>query len=103
MSDAVVVLAPILFWAVVFGAVGQAIGARRGMRPIKGVLIGLILGPIGWILLALLPTSEEEQVRANRQQGRKRCPQCAEWVQRGAKVCPHCGYAGKKTSPSPSP
>jgi hypothetical protein len=99
VSDVVVAVGPLLFWGVVFGGIGHLIGSRRGMRPVKGILIGILLGPIGWILLAVIPTSEQEQERWNREQGRKRCPQCAEWVQRSAKVCRHCGYAGRTATP----
>ena len=102
MSDAVVLLAPILFWGVIFGGVGQMIAARRGMRASKGILLGLLLGPIGWILLAVLPTSDAEQERSHQRQGHKRCPQCAEWVKRGAKVCRFCGYAGRSAASGPN-
>lgn len=43
--------------------IGWAIGRAKG-RPVVGVALGVALGPIGWIVTAVLPrTVEAEAVR----------------------------------------
>jgi len=65
--------------AVIFNAwIGGLIGGYRG-RKSDGLMFGLLLGPIGWIITALLPES-----------GAK-CPECLGVVPAAAKRCKHCG------------
>ena len=40
-----------------FGAPGFLIGAKKG-RPLAGLLWGMVLGPIGWLVVWLGPTVE---------------------------------------------
>ncbi len=60
-----------------FILVGWAIGRTRG-RGDAGAALGL-LGPVGWIIAALLP-----------EEGR-RCPECRGVVPQEARRCKHCG------------
>ena len=60
-----------------FALVGAALGQRRGVA-FRGFIWGFFLGPIGCILVALLP-------------GRSKiCPQCGEIVRPEALICKHC-------------
>jgi len=68
------VLAP---W-IVSVAVGSYLGWERN-RPIDGIVLGLILGPLGMILTACLPYRY-----------RWFCPECETGVKRSAKRCPAC-------------
>jgi hypothetical protein len=63
--------------ALVSMLVGYAIGRWRG-RGGAGAWLGL-LGPVGWIIAALLP-----------EEGR-RCPECLGVVPEKARRCRHCG------------
>jgi hypothetical protein len=66
-----------LFW-ILFGAlIGVAAAHRRGFGTAAGVIGGMLLGPLA-ILMFLADG------------GRRQCPQCAEWIQKQAKICPHC-------------
>jgi RNA polymerase subunit RPABC4/transcription elongation factor Spt4/DNA-directed RNA polymerase subunit RPC12/RpoP len=69
----------LVFWATIGGIVGAAIGSARE-NVLGGFFMGMILGPIGW-LLALMTDARPE------------CPECKGRVATGAKVCPHCGFA----------
>lgn len=60
------------------GVVGALIGWIKG-RWLAGLVWGLVLGPIGWLVVALLPSGMQE------------CPECGRRNQPGAKVCRHCG------------
>jgi hypothetical protein len=56
-----------------------AIGARKG-SPIGAAVLGLVLGPLGLLLVALSGAAN-----------RRPCPLCGESVLRVAVVCSHCG------------
>jgi hypothetical protein len=58
--------------------VGAIIGNIKG-RPSAGAFWGLLLGPLGWILMVCVPDQ------------RPRCPECLGTVLTGAHKCKHCG------------
>ena len=68
----------ILFWLIIGPVIGFAIGRARG-RPEFGVALGLLVGPIGWLLLVLAPDA------------RRKCPMCLGPVPEAARKCRHCG------------
>ncbi len=76
----------VVLYILVFGLVGWVIGERKG-RAEAGFLFGALLGPIGWLIVAVGPDvkAAEEATRM------RKCPFCAELVQPDAKVCKHCG------------
>lgn len=44
----------LLWWNLIFVVVGALLGWWRG-RLLKGVVLALVLGPIGWIIVLLTP------------------------------------------------
>jgi ribosomal protein L40E len=60
------------------GLVGMAIGWAKG-RVLAGLVWGLALGPIGWIIVALSRSKLPE------------CPECGRPNGARARVCRHCG------------
>lgn len=51
---------------VVFGSVGMLIGQIKG-RVLAGLFFGMLIGPIGWLIIALGPNMNDR-----RRQGRAR-------------------------------
>jgi hypothetical protein len=72
--------------------IAAAICEGKGLSAAAGFFLGLLLGPIGVIIAALLSGDETvlEQRALNSGQMRK-CPHCAELVKWDAKVCRYCG------------
>lgn len=66
----------LLFWAL-FALVGLAAAQRKGFPPVAGVIGGLLLGPLAVLMFLISPS-------------KRKCPHCAEWVKKDARVCPHC-------------
>src|SRR5437660_8238121 len=67
-----------LFGMALSAVIGYLIGARRGIGT-AGALMSAFLGPIGWLLAALLTGNL------------RKCPFCAESVKPDAVVCRYCG------------
>jgi hypothetical protein len=68
----------LMFWLAVQSVVGTLIGRWRG-RPLSGFIWGLLLGPIGWLLTALMKDM------------RPKCPDCGGVRVEGARKCRYCG------------
>lgn len=67
---------------ILFGAIGWLIGQRRG-RPVAGLLWAMLLGPIGWLLMFLLPSQASPKATA--------CPHCGGVLPVQQVKCNHCG------------
>ena len=67
-----------LGWVVIFGAIGAAIGGHKG-RQEAGFLWGALLGPLGWLVIAVGPDL------------RPKCDKCGGVVVAGASRCKNCG------------
>jgi len=67
-----------ILWIIVCPGIGYAIGRTRNCWGM-GVVAGLFLGPIGWLLTVLNDC-------------REKCPECQGRVPDGARRCMHCGH-----------
>ncbi len=70
----------LLFFSIVIFtlAIGAAIGKIKG-RPVAGAIWGLLLGPIGWVVVLIGP-----------HMGPK-CKACGGVIEKNAIKCKHCG------------
>jgi DNA-directed RNA polymerase subunit RPC12/RpoP len=66
-----------LFWVFISPIVGAIIGKSRNNSGM-GALLGLLLGPLGWLIVLF-------------DDRREKCPDCQGRVPDGAKKCLHCG------------
>lgn len=65
------------FWLPVSILVGLLIGQYKG-RPVLGAVLGLLLGPIGWLLVAVMSNA------------RPTCPFCKGYIVAKALKCKQC-------------
>ncbi len=90
MSVVTALIALVLLTGLAVGAVGAAIGDRKGMK-VAGFFLGFVFGPIGLVVIALLQPSPDESARVARLRGMLECPHCREFIRAGATVCRFCG------------
>lgn len=67
----------ILAWLIIGSLVGALCGKYKG-RVAEGIAAGMVLGPLGWLLMLLA-----KDMRA-------RCPECGGLVVQGVRRCQHC-------------
>lgn len=73
--------------------IGGWIGSTKG-RAGMGQLLGLLCGPLGWLIVAVLPsmqqtpTARASTLHASRG---KPCPLCGHLIPQGNTTCPACG------------
>jgi DNA-directed RNA polymerase subunit M/transcription elongation factor TFIIS len=76
-------------WFVLCGAVGKY-AENKGRNGIGIFFLSFFLSPLVGFVVALAMSPDEKKVAAA--QGKKRCPECAEYIQPDAKVCRFCQY-----------
>jgi hypothetical protein len=67
-----------VIWAFFAALIGVLIGQSKG-RAVDGLVLGVLLGPLGWLLIAVGPNKKPK------------CPDCGGVVVSGAKKCKNCG------------
>lgn len=65
--------------------------AGQKQRSTWWCLVGLVFGPIGVIMVALLPTLPRAMPEGGPPGHTRICPFCAESIKAAAIVCKHCG------------
>ncbi|MGH8122109.1 MAG: hypothetical protein ACREPT_05000 [Rudaea sp.] len=80
------------YWAIAFTIVCALVGALIGKYKnavVRDTVLGLALGPIGWIISLLLPATKPKPA----------CPACKRVVEAGDAHCRYCGAALKPAAP----
>jgi hypothetical protein len=74
-------LVVLVFW--LMGAlIGVAAAQKRGFSVAAGVIGGLLLGPLAFLMFFISGVTRTDQ--------RRKCPQCAEFGKAEARLCKHC-------------
>ena len=79
------------FWAIAFTVVGGIGGWLIGKYKhavARDTLLGLALGPFGWVVSLLLPAQKPQPKKLQ-----PKCAACGKAVDAGDKHCRHCGAA----------
>jgi len=80
----------VILW-LICAFIGMGIGKGKGKAG-AGFALGLFLGPIGIIIIALMKENTAKvEAEALASGEMRKCPYCAELVKKEAKVCKHCG------------
>jgi hypothetical protein len=77
MNEGDLIVGLVFVWLVVGGLIGAAIGSSKDNGG-SGFALGALLGPIGWIIAAILDYP-------------RKCPACLGGVPEAATVCKNCG------------
>ena len=87
---------------VILGYLGGLIFARKGYPPRLGIILGIVLGPIGLVVFAMLPMTgegarqsrldDEIELQERINARLKDCPQCKRTVGFSSRFCPRCNY-----------
>jgi hypothetical protein len=78
----------LLLWVPVGLLIGALVGQTKG-RTGAGAVLGLLLGPIGWLAVALGPSMKPK------------CPLCGGIIVQGAIRCKNCGGDISQSQPVP--
>lgn len=88
-----VLLVIIAIGCIIDTLIGAWIGSTKGRTSI-GATLGLLLGPIGWIIIALLSEAQEpttSRVTSRHASRGRPCQFCGVLVTQGNSICTACG------------
>jgi hypothetical protein len=77
---------------IICALVGVLIWERKGGDSFGAFLLGVFLGVLGLLILAVSQPRQKEIDRVARRRGLVRCPWCAELIRPEARVCRYCGH-----------
>lgn len=81
----------VLILAILLGLIPAAIARNKGRSFVGWWIFGALLLIVALPAALLVGRREEGLDRMQSAEGRTRCPHCAEWIRREARVCKHCG------------
>jgi len=87
-ASLLLVVSVMMLYAALLGGPGALIGNFHNQAR-AGFCLGLLLGPLGWLIAALLPTHYDHLCRTCRggvPPGARRCMHCGESLGRGGRV-----------------
>jgi hypothetical protein len=89
----------IAIW-IVLGVIGGTILARKGYSPVLGVALGILCGPVGLIVAAVLPWTKEGDIQRELREETdaellaasqtRPCPNCGRENSVATLICPRC-------------
>lgn len=65
MVSSISILEIVLTWSIVFGLFGMYVAAQVRRKIAEGLILGVLFGPLGVIIVALLPADETIDVEAS--------------------------------------
>lgn len=93
-----------LFLAAVLGAIPAFIAQNKGRSAFGWWVFGFLLFPIALVASVLISKEKPAQATQSQTSGNnslRRCPHCAELIQKAAKKCKHCHEAVDPIVPKP--
>ena len=72
-------LETLFWWCLIGGGVGAIVGKHFRAQPLAGGGLGVIFGPLGWLLIYTIKDVREK------------CSECLSPVPEGASRCARCG------------
>lgn len=81
----------VIAWALIGALLGVAASQKKGFSMAGGIIGGLLLGPLAFLLFFVTGITKADQQR--------KCPHCAEFIKAEATVCKHCRKELRPTMP----